>query len=99
MGLWQLISALATNARCAALNGRSSRHKMKNAVAFGFRQRHGGGRCVPTPFQPSLRLHFTFPLAESLTEACGWHRSFLTWLWMKRVLFLSEILHTFCDNS
>jgi hypothetical protein len=42
---------------------------MKNAIAFGFRQRHGGGRCVPAPFQPSLRLLFTFPLAEPLTEA------------------------------
>jgi hypothetical protein len=34
-----------------------------------FRQRHGGGRCAPAPFQPSLRLRFTFPLAEPLTEA------------------------------
>jgi hypothetical protein len=41
-----------------------------NAVAFSFRQRHGGGRCVSAPFQPSLRLHFTFPPAGLLTEAC-----------------------------
>ena len=41
-----------------------------NAVAFSFRQRHGGGRFVPAPVQPSLRLHFTFPPAEQLTEAC-----------------------------
>ena len=34
-----------------------------------FRLRHGGGRCVPAPFQPSLRLRFTFPLAEPQTEA------------------------------
>ena len=34
-----------------------------------FRQRHGGGRCVPAPFQPSLRLHFILPPAEPLTEA------------------------------
>ena len=34
-----------------------------------FRQRHGGGRCIPAPFQPSLRLHFILPPAEPLTEA------------------------------
>jgi len=34
-----------------------------------FRQRHGDGRCAPAPFQPSLRLRFTFPLVEPLTEA------------------------------
>jgi hypothetical protein len=70
MGSRQLISTLATNARCAALNVRSSRRKMENASAFCFRQQHGGGRCVSAPFQPSLRLHFTFPPAELLTEAC-----------------------------
>jgi hypothetical protein len=43
---------------------------MKNAVALCFRQRHGGDRFVPAPFRPSLRLHFTFPPAEPLTEAC-----------------------------
>jgi hypothetical protein len=42
-----------------------------NAAALGFRQRHGGGRSVPASFPPSLRLHFTFPLAEPLTEAFG----------------------------
>jgi hypothetical protein len=52
------------------LHARSSRLNMENAIALRFRQRHGGGRCVPAPFQPSLRLHFTFPLAEPLTEAC-----------------------------
>jgi hypothetical protein len=51
-------------------NARSSRPSMGNVSAFSFRQRHGGGRCVPVPFQPSLRLHFTFPSAEPLTEAC-----------------------------
>jgi hypothetical protein len=40
-----------------------------NAAAFGFRQWHGGGRYVPASFPPSLRLHFTFPPAEPLTEA------------------------------
>jgi hypothetical protein len=42
---------------------------LDNAVAFSFRQRYGGGRCVPAPFQWALRLPFTFPLAEPLTEA------------------------------
>jgi hypothetical protein len=46
--------------------------KMGNAVAFSFRQRHGVGRCFPAPFQSSLRLHFTFPPAEPLTEVCRW---------------------------
>jgi len=46
--------------------------KKQNAVALCFRQRHGGGRYVPASFPPSLRLHFTFPPAEPLTEACRW---------------------------
>jgi hypothetical protein len=51
------------------LHARSSRTEMEKRSRVCFRQRHGGGRCVPAPFQPSLRLHFTFPLAEPLTEA------------------------------
>ena len=44
--------------------------KWKKRSRVCFRQRHGGGRCIPAPFQPSLRLHFTFPPAEPPTEAC-----------------------------
>ena len=54
--------------RCGFTRARRGR-KWKNAAALCFRQRHGGGRCVPAPFQPSLRLHFTLPPAEPLTEA------------------------------
>jgi hypothetical protein len=63
----------ATNARSAAASrALVADGNEKNAVALCFRQRHGGGRCVPAPLQPSLRLHFTLPLAEPLTEACRW---------------------------
>ena len=54
--------------RCSVTRARRGRTKQKRS-RVGFRQRHGGGRCVPAPFQPSLRLPFTFPLAEPLTEA------------------------------
>jgi len=50
------------------LHARSSRTEIERSRVC-FRQRHGGGRYIPAPFQPSLRLHFTFPLAEPLTEA------------------------------
>jgi len=65
------VGKTATNARSAA----ASRVLVAGGGGDGkrsrvhFRQRHGGGRCVPAPFQPSLRLPFTFPLAEPLTEA------------------------------
>ena len=78
---WSLTSA--TNARSAMASRVRVADGIMNAAAFHFRQRHGGGRFVPASFPPSLRLHFTFPLAEPLTETSGWHRSFLTWLWMK----------------
>ena len=51
------------------LHARSSRTEMEKRSCVCFRQRHGGGRCVPASFQPSLRLHFTLPPAEPLTEA------------------------------
>ena len=57
--------------RCGFTRVRRGR-KWKNAAALCFRQRHGGGRYVPAPFQPSLRLHFTLPPAEPLTEAVGY---------------------------
>ena len=62
-------SPAATNARSATLHARSSRTEMEKRSRVCFRQRHGGGRYVPAPFQPSLRLHFTLPPAEPLTEA------------------------------
>jgi hypothetical protein len=38
-------------------------------MSYGFRQRRGGGRFVPTSFQPELRPPFTVPLAKPPTEA------------------------------
>jgi hypothetical protein len=36
-----------------------------------FRLRFRDGRSAPAPFQPSLRLRFTFPFAEPQAEAFG----------------------------
>jgi len=64
------MSPAATNARSAAASrALVADGEITNAVALRFRQRHGGGRYAPAPFQPSLRLRFTLPLAEPLTEA------------------------------
>jgi hypothetical protein len=57
--------------RCGVTRARRGRKKEKRSRVC-FRQRHGGGRCAPAPFQPSLRLHFTYPLAEPLTEAVSY---------------------------
>jgi hypothetical protein len=51
------------------LHARSSRMEMEKRSRVYFRQRHGSGRCVPAPFQPSLHLHSTLPPAKPLTEA------------------------------
>ena len=62
-------SPAATNARSLRFTRARRGRKWKKRSRVCFRQRHGGGRCVPAPFQPSLRLHFTFPPAEPPTEA------------------------------
>ena len=54
--------------RCGFTRARRGR-KWKKRSRVCFRQRHGGGRCATAPFQPSLRLRFTLPPAEPLTEA------------------------------
>jgi len=66
---WRDLEESANNARSAALHARSSRTEMEKRSRVCFRQRHGGGRCTTAPFQPSLRLRFTLPPAEPLTEA------------------------------
>jgi len=54
-------SPAATNARSATLHARSSRTEMEKTQSRLLPSAARRGRCVPAPFQPSLRLHFTFP--------------------------------------
>jgi hypothetical protein len=70
-----------TRARRGRNKKRSSASVSGTAAVIAFR-----------PFQPSLRLHFTFPSAEPLTEACRWltQLSQIILRWMGRTCLLVE---------
>ncbi len=49
------MKSAATNARSAAASRALVADREYKRCCVCFRQRHGGGRCAPAPFQPSLR--------------------------------------------